>query len=85
MELLSHREVGDINHFFASQYLSVTSTHSSLSFSGEDGTVKLWNSQSGFCYVTLPKSHTAAITAVEFANPTVVLSASLDGTVRAHE
>ena len=52
---------------------------------GEDGTVKLWNSQSGFCYVTLPKSHTAAITAVEFANPTVVLSASLDGTVRAHD
>mmetsp|Transcript_8074 Transcript_8074/g.17203 ORF Transcript_8074/g.17203 Transcript_8074/m.17203 type:complete len:927 (-) Transcript_8074:65-2845(-) len=52
---------------------------------GEDGTVKLWNSQSGFCYVTLPKSHTAAVTAVEFANPTVVLSASLDGTVRAHD
>jgi periodic tryptophan protein 2 len=52
---------------------------------GEDGTVKLWNSQSGFCYVTLPKSHTAAITAVEFANPTVVLSSSLDGTVRAHD
>lgn len=52
---------------------------------GEDGTLKLWNSQSGFCYVTLPKSHTAAITAVEFANPTVVLSASLDGTVRAHD
>ena len=52
---------------------------------GEDGTVKLWNSQSGFCYVTLPKSHTAAITEVEFANPTVVLSASLDGTVRAHD
>jgi periodic tryptophan protein 2 len=52
---------------------------------GEDGTIKLWNSQSGFCYVTLPKSHTAAVTAVEFANPTVVLSASLDGTVRAHD
>jgi periodic tryptophan protein 2 len=52
---------------------------------GEDGTVKLWNSHSGFCYVTLPKSHTAAVTAVEFANSTVVLSASLDGTVRAHD
>ncbi|KAL7543380.1 hypothetical protein ACHAWF_007377 [Thalassiosira exigua] len=52
---------------------------------GEDGTVKLWNSHSGFCYVTLPRTHTAAITAVEFANPTVVLSASLDGTVRAHD
>ena len=52
---------------------------------GEDGTVKMWNSHSGFCYVTLPKSHTAAVTAVEFANSTVVLSASLDGTVRAHD
>lgn len=52
---------------------------------GEDGTVKLWNSQSGFCYVTLPKSHTAAVTAVEFANSTVILSSSLDGTVRAHD
>ncbi|KAL7488891.1 hypothetical protein ACHAW6_014481 [Cyclotella cf. meneghiniana] len=52
---------------------------------GEDGTVKLWNSHSGFCYVTLPKTHTAAVTAVEFANSTVVLSASLDGTVRAHD
>lgn len=52
---------------------------------GEDGTVKLWNSHSGFCYFTLPKSHTAAVTAVEFANSTVVLSASLDGTVRAYD
>ncbi|EED95425.1 WD40-repeat protein [Thalassiosira pseudonana CCMP1335] len=52
---------------------------------GEDGTVKLWNSHSGFCYVTLPKSHTAAVTAVEFSSPAVVLSASLDGTVRAHD
>lgn len=52
---------------------------------GEDGTVKMWNARSGFCYVTLPKSHTAAVTAVAFANPTVVLSASLDGTVRAHD
>ena len=52
---------------------------------GEDGSVKLWNTHSGFCYVTLPKSHTAAVTAVDFANSTVVLSASLDGTVRAHD
>ena len=56
-----------------------------LATGGEDGTVKLWDSQSGFCYVTLPKSHTAGVTAVKFANPTVVLSASLDGTVKAHD
>jgi periodic tryptophan protein 2 len=52
---------------------------------GEDGKVKLWNSTSGFCYVTMEKTHTAAITAVAFANSSVVLSASLDGTVRAHD
>uniref|UniRef100_A0A7S2YDT2 Small-subunit processome Utp12 domain-containing protein n=1 Tax=Entomoneis paludosa TaxID=265537 RepID=A0A7S2YDT2_9STRA len=52
---------------------------------GEDGKVKLWNSSSGFCYVTMEKTHTAAVTAVAFANSSVVLSASLDGTVRAHD
>lgn len=52
---------------------------------GEDGKLKLWNATSGFCYVTLEKSHTAPITAVCFAKSSVVLSASLDGTVRAHD
>jgi len=52
---------------------------------GEDGKLKLWNATSGFCYVTMEKTHTAAITAVAFANSSVVLSASLDGTVRAHD
>jgi periodic tryptophan protein 2 len=52
---------------------------------GEDGKIKLWNAQTGFCYVTLNKSHTAPVTAVAFAKSSVVLSASLDGTVRAHD
>lgn len=52
---------------------------------GEDGKLKLWNANSGFCYVTMEKSHTAPITAVTFANASVVVSASLDGTVRAHD
>ena len=52
---------------------------------GEDGKLKLWSATSGFCYVTMEKTHTAAITAVAFANSSVVLSASLDGTVRAHD
>ena len=52
---------------------------------GEDGKLKLWNATSGFCYVTMEKSHTAPITAVCFAKSSVVLSASLDGTVRAHD
>ena len=52
---------------------------------GEDGKIKLWNATSGFCYVTLEKNHTAPVTSVCFANSSVVLSASLDGTVRAHD
>lgn len=51
---------------------------------GEDGSIKMWNSTSGFCYCTL-KSHTAPITSVCFANSSVVISSSLDGTVRAHD
>ena len=51
---------------------------------GEDGSLKLWNSTSGFCYCTLT-SHTAPITATTFAGSSVVLTASLDGTVRAHD
>jgi periodic tryptophan protein 2 len=52
---------------------------------GEDGKIKLWNASSGFCYVTLEQGHQAPVTAVCFANASVVLSASLDGTVRAHD
>lgn len=53
---------------------------------GEDGNVKLWNVNSGFCYVTL-RGHTAPVTAVSFSpsSSAVVLSSSLDGTVRAHD
>ena len=52
---------------------------------GEDGKLKLWNATSGFCYVTMEQSHSAPVTAVAFANSNVVISASLDGTVRAHD
>ncbi|KAG7349834.1 WD40 repeat-containing protein [Nitzschia inconspicua] len=52
---------------------------------GEDGKLKLWNASSGFCYVTMEQSHQAPITSVCFANASVVLSASLDGSVKAHD
>ena len=47
--------------------------------------VKIWNVQSGFCYVTF-SDHTAPVTAVAFLpSGSVVVSASLDGTVRAFD
>ena len=47
--------------------------------------VKLWNTSTGLCFVTFAE-HSAAVTSVVF-NPAgkVVLSSSLDGTVRAHD
>jgi periodic tryptophan protein 2 len=52
---------------------------------GDDGKLKLWNTQTGFCFVTFTE-HTAGIQAVEFSpKGQVVFSASLDGTVRAFD
>lgn len=52
---------------------------------GEDGKIKLWNSTSGFSFVTLPSHHTAPVTSVCFAKSTVLLSAGLDGVIKAHD
>ena len=53
---------------------------------GEDGKVKLWKTYHGLCYATLPSNHTAPVKALVFTtNEKVVLSASLDGTVKAHD
>ena len=47
--------------------------------------VKVWNTRNGFCFVTF-KDHTAGVKAVKFtSNGQVIISASLDGTVRAFD
>ena len=47
--------------------------------------VKVWDTRSGFCFVTFSE-HSAAIRGVQFASTGhVVISASLDGTVRAYD
>ncbi|KAJ4452083.1 hypothetical protein ANN_03599 [Periplaneta americana] len=52
---------------------------------GEDGKVKLWNTSTGFCFVTFHE-HTANISAVQFShNRKFIISASQDGTVRAYD
>lgn len=51
----------------------------------DDAKVKVWGLHSGFCYVTFA-DHSAPVTAVAFApSGHAVLSASLDGTVRAFD
>lgn len=52
---------------------------------GDDGKVKLWNTMNGFCSITF-QEHTSAITGVIFShNRKFIVSASLDGTVRAYD
>ncbi|XP_044526133.1 periodic tryptophan protein 2 homolog [Gracilinanus agilis] len=52
---------------------------------GNDGKVKVWNTLSGFCFVTFTE-HTSGVSAVTFTSTGyVVVSASLDGTVRAFD
>ena len=47
--------------------------------------VKLWNTASGFCFVTFSE-HSSAVSGVTFSSSgKVVVSASLDGTVRAFD
>lgn len=47
--------------------------------------MKLWNTSSGFCFVTFSE-HSSAVTGVTFSSSgKVVVSASLDGTVRAFD
>lgn len=56
-----------------------------LATGGEDGKLKLWNVQSGFCFVTFHE-HSSAVTSVAFSgNKKFVVSASLDGTARAYD
>uniref|UniRef100_A0A8C5C7W9 Small-subunit processome Utp12 domain-containing protein n=1 Tax=Gadus morhua TaxID=8049 RepID=A0A8C5C7W9_GADMO len=52
---------------------------------GDDGKVKVWNTNSGLCFVTFTE-HTSSITHVTFTSSGfVIVSASLDGTVRAYD
>lgn len=65
--------------------LSYSADGQTLATGGEDGKVKIWNTTSGFCFVTF-SDHKSGVTSVEFAKQGQVLfSASLDGTVRAFD
>lgn len=72
-------------HYFDMNTLSYAPDGQTIATGGDDGKLKIWNSGSGFCFVTFSE-HTASISQVEFAkNGNVLFSASLDGTVRAFD
>ncbi|KAG8707855.1 hypothetical protein FRC09_001569, partial [Ceratobasidium sp. 395] len=72
-------------HYFDMNSLSFSQDGQNIATGGDDGKVKIWNTRSGFCFVTFTE-HTSAISTVEFAKQGQVLfTASLDGTVRAYD
>jgi periodic tryptophan protein 2 len=72
-------------HYFDMNCLAHSPDGQNVVTGGDDGKVKLWNAASGFCFVTFSE-HTSSVSAVEFTKQgSVVVSASLDGTVRAYD
>ncbi|OWF52888.1 periodic tryptophan protein 2 homolog [Mizuhopecten yessoensis] len=72
-------------HFNNMGCLAYSPDGQNIATGGDDGKVKVWNTSSGFCFVTFTE-HLGGITGVTFnQNGQVVLSASLDGSVRAFD
>ena len=73
-------------HFNSMACVAYAPDAGSVATGSEDGKVKLWDGQSGFCFVTFSE-HAGPVTGVTFAPPSgkAVLSASMDGTVRAYD
>lgn len=72
-------------HYNSMACVSYSPDGQHMATGGDDGKVKLWNTSSGFCFVTF-SDHSSSITGVTFTSTGfVVLSASLDGTVRAFD
>eukprot|EP01134_Creolimax_fragrantissima_P000177 CFRG0177T1 len=72
-------------HFHEMGAIAYSPDGQMIATGGDDGKVKIWNTRSGFCFVTFSE-HTASITGVRFSHSGhAVYSSSLDGTVRAYD
>ena len=73
-------------HFNSMGCISYSLDGATIATGGDDGKIKLWNTSSGFCFVTFSE-HVGSISGLAFAPPSgkVLLSASMDGTVRAFD
>jgi len=72
-------------HFYDMSVMAYSPDGQLIATGGEDRKVKVWNTFTGFCFVTF-NQHSAGVTGVEFSqNGQVIVSASLDGTVRAFD
>jgi len=72
-------------HYFDLNVLDYSPDGRLLATGADDSKLKLWDTTSGFCYVTFSE-HIAPVTGVKFtSNGQAVVSCSLDGTVRAFD
>ncbi|CAI9753650.1 unnamed protein product [Fraxinus pennsylvanica] len=70
-------------HYFDVNSIAYSPDSQFLATGADDNKIKVWTVSSGFCFVTFSE-HTNAVTALHFmASNHCLLSASLDGTVRA--
>jgi periodic tryptophan protein 2 len=72
-------------HYFDLNVLAYSPDGRILATGADDAKLKLWDTTTGFCYVTFSE-HEAPVTGVAFtSNGQAVVSCSLDGTVRAFD
>lgn len=72
-------------HYFDMNTIAYAQDGQTIATGGDDGKLKVWSVQNGFCFVTFSE-HTAPIMDITFAkHGSVLFSASLDGTVRAFD
>ncbi|TMW63776.1 hypothetical protein Poli38472_002717 [Pythium oligandrum] len=72
-------------HYFDLNVVDYSPDGRIIATGADDAKLKLWDTTSGFCYVTF-NEHQAPVTGVKFTpNGQAVVSASLDGTVRAFD
>ncbi|KAJ2808159.1 U3 snoRNP protein [Coemansia guatemalensis] len=72
-------------HFYDMACVAYSGDGQYVATGGDDAKLKIWNALTGYCFITFTE-HTSAVTAVHFTKGSqVVLSASLDGTVRAYD
>lgn len=72
-------------HYFDMNTIAYAPDGQTIATGGDDGKLKVWSVQNGFCFVTFSE-HTAPIMDIMFAkHGSVLFSASLDGTVRAFD
>ncbi|CDF41330.1 WD40-repeat containing protein [Chondrus crispus] len=72
------------SHVLAANAAAFSPDGRAIATGSRDGRVKLWGVATGFCVATFTE-HEASVSAVAFAAKDVIVTASLDGTVRAFD